>query len=104
MMLVLASMTAGIPAVRAVAQDKQGVSQQDKAKACNDLADKKNLKGNDRRDFLNSCIHKATDTKPVSEMNQREKMDACKNLADKKNLKGEDRRSFIKDCMNKANP
>jgi hypothetical protein len=78
-------------------------SQQDKMKACNDLADKKGLKGDDRKNFLQSCISKATDAQPLSDASQKDKMNACKNLADKRNLKGEDRRTFIKDCMNKAN-
>ena len=86
--------------------DRQGTaaSNQDKIKACNDLADKRNLKGDDRKNFLHDCISKTTDVKPPSEMSQKEKLDVCKNLADKKNLKGEARRTFLKDCMNKANP
>jgi len=80
------------------------VSQQDKLKECNNLADKKNLTGDDRKNFLKSCAEKATGAQPVSEMSEKDKMNACKNLADKKDLKGEDRRSFIKDCMKKANP
>jgi psiF repeat len=78
-------------------------SQQDKMKACNDLADKKGLKGDDRKNFLHSCISKTTDVQPLSDASQKDKMNAGKNLADKRNLKGEDRRSFIKDCLNKAN-
>ena len=79
------------------------VSQQDKAKACNDLADKKGLKGEDRKNFLQDCLSKTSNTKPLDDMSQKDKLDACKNLADKRNLKGEDRRSFLKDCMNRAN-
>ena len=88
------------------AEDRQGTatSNQDKIKACNDLADKRNLKGDDRKNFLHDCISKTTDVKPLSEMSQKEKLDVCKNLADKKNLKGEERRTFLKDCMSKANP
>lgn len=90
------------------AQDKatstSSVSQEDKLKGCNNLADKKNLTGDDRKNFLKSCAEKATGTQPMSEMSEKDKMNACKNLADKKNLTGEDRRSYIKDCMKKANP
>ena len=90
----------------AAARDRQGpaASNQDKVRACNDLADRKNLKGDDRKNFLQDCISKTTDVKPPSEMSQKEKLDACKSLADKKNLKGDERRTFLKDCMNKANP
>ena len=76
---------------------------QDKAKTCNDLADRKGLKGNDRKNFLQDCLSKTSGTQSVSDASQKDKMNACKNLADKRNLKGEDRRSFIKDCMNKVN-
>jgi LAS superfamily LD-carboxypeptidase LdcB len=62
---------------------ESSVSQQDKLKECNNLADKKNLTGEDRKNFLKSCAEKATGTQPVSE---KDKMNACKNLADKKNL------------------
>lgn len=79
-------------------------SNADKAKTCNDLADKKGLQGDDRKTFLQDCVNKTTNAKPPSEMSQKEKVDACKNLADKKNLTGQDRKSFLKDCMNKANP
>ena len=79
------------------------MSQQDKAKACNDLAEKKGLKGNDRRDFLQNCLSKTSGAQSIGDMSQRDKLNACKNVADRRNLQGEDRRSFLKDCMNKVN-
>ncbi len=91
-------MSLGSPATIAA----QG-SSQDKVKACNNLADKKGLKGDERKTFMQDCLNKA-DVQQPSEMSQKDKMDACKSLADKRNLTGADRRSFIKDCMNKANP
>ena len=78
-------------------------SSQDKAKACNSAADRKGLKGDDRKTFMQDCLNKAGVQQP-SEMSEKDKMNSCKNLADRKNLTGNDRRSFIKDCMNKANP
>lgn len=81
-------------------------SQQDKATACKNLADKKGLKDQERKDFLQNCLSKAADSgsAPASNVSQEDKATTCKNLADKKNLTGADRRSFLKDCMNKANP
>ena len=35
------------------------VSEKDKAKTCNSLADKKNLTGADRRSFIKDCMKKA---------------------------------------------
>jgi hypothetical protein len=84
------------------AADPQAPSQQDKMKACNNLADNKGLKGDDRKNFMQDCLSK-TGSQPLDDMSQKDKLDACKNLADKKNLKGDDRRSFLKDCMNKVN-
>ena len=83
--------------------DNQGSSQQDQAKACNDMADNKSLKGDDRKNFLQECLKKAGNQQ-LNEMSQKDKANVCKNLADKKNVTGNDRRSFMKDCMNKANP
>lgn len=103
MTLLLLAMSAALPAWTAPAQNKPDASQQDKVKACNDMADKKGLTGNDRKSFMQNCVSKANGTQPVSDMSQSDKMNACKSLADKKNLTGKDRRSFIKDCMNKAN-
>ena len=104
---LLYGMGLALTAGHAAAQDRQAgaasTSQQDKMKACNDLADKKGLKGDDRRNFLQSCTGKTTNVQPLKDASQRDKMNACKNLADRKNLKDEERRSFIKDCMNKAN-
>jgi hypothetical protein len=104
---LLYGMGIALTAGHAAAQDRQAgaasTSQQDKMKACNDLADKKGLKGDDRRNFLQSCTGKTTNVQPLNNVSQRDKMNACKNLADRKNLQGEDRRSFIKDCMNKVN-
>jgi psiF repeat len=91
----------GLPA-RATAGE-QGPSQQDKMKTCNNLADKKGLKGDDRKNFMQDCLSKAGN-QPLNEMSQKDKLNVCKNLADRKNLNGDDRRSFLKDCMNKANP
>ena len=89
--------------LHAKAANDQGSSQQDQAKACNDMADNKSLKGDDRKNFIQDCLKKAGNQQ-LNEMSQKDKANVCKNLADKKNVTGNDRRSFMKDCMNKANP
>jgi hypothetical protein len=99
MTLLSLALSAAQPAQAAA---PQAPSQQDKMKACNNLADNKGLKGDDRKNFMQDCLSKAG-SQPLDDMNQKDKLNACKNLADKKNLKGEDRRSFLKDCMNKVN-
>jgi len=79
-------------------------SSQDKAKACNDAADKKGLKDQERKTFMQSCLNKAADTGSSANVSEQDKGKTCNSLADKKGLKGADRRSFVKDCMKKANP
>ena len=79
-------------------------SSQDKAKACNDAADKKGLKDQQRKTFMQSCLNKAADSSSGSNVSEKDKATTCNNLADKKGLNGADRRSFVKDCMKKANP
>jgi hypothetical protein len=80
------------------------VSSQDKAKACNDAADKKGLKDQERKTFMQNCLNQIANSGSGGNVSQQDKVTACKNLADKKGLKGADRRSFVKDCMNKVNP
>jgi len=90
--------------VRAEPALSSTASGQDKAKACNDTADRRNLKGDDREKFMRSCLNKAADSGSNGNASQQDKSQACNNLADKKNLSGTDRRSFVKDCMKRANP
>jgi psiF repeat len=90
--------------VRAEPALSSTASGQDKAKACNDTADRRNLKGDDREKFMRSCLNKAADSGSNSNASQQDKSRVCNDLADKKNLTGSDRRSFVKDCMKRANP
>ena len=87
-----------------VPPQSSSASAQDKAKTCNDLADKKGLKDKDRQTFMQSCLNKATDTGSSANVSEQDKAKTCNDLADKKGLKGADRRSFVKDCVKKANP
>jgi hypothetical protein len=67
--LLLISMSVGLPA-RAAA-DGQGSSQQDKAKACNSMADNKGLKGDDRKNFMQDCLSKAGNQQ-LNDMSQKD--------------------------------
>ena len=102
MSLLLATSLASVMAVKA--PQSSTASSQDKAKACNDAADKKGLKDQERKTFMQNCLNKAANSGSDAKVSQQDKGTACNNLADQKGLKGADRRSFIKDCMNKANP
>jgi len=102
-LLLATSLTSAI-AAKAPMYNPPQASSQDKAKACNDAADKKGLKDQDRKTFMQNCLNKAANSGFGGNASQQDKATACKNLADKKGVKGADRRSFLKDCMNKANP
>lgn len=103
LLMIFLSLAMNLGLSARAAPGNQGSSQQDKAKACNSMADNKSLKGDDRKNFMQDCLSKAGNDQ-LNQMSQKDKMDVCKNLAEKKKLTGSDRRSFIKDCMNRANP
>lgn len=105
MLVVMLPLSTGtvFGAVNSAAWNAPQASQQDKVNACRNLADKKGLTGDDRKNFMQDCINKTADVQKPSDMSTKDKMNSCKDLADKRNLKGEDRRSFLKDCMNKLN-
>jgi len=73
-------------------------SQRDKMKSCNEIADQKQLTGEERKNFMSSCLKGDERTKP-SEMSQREKRKKCDEMADKKFLKGDDRKAFMATCL-----
>lgn len=103
MVLVLA-VSAGIPGGFVFAQS--GASNQDKAQACKDAADKQNLTGDARNNFMQTCLSKSAgaQTNQNRKVSEPDKAKSCNDLADKQNLTGANRRSFLKNCMNKATP
>jgi hypothetical protein len=76
-------------------------SQRDKTKNCNEMADQKQLTGEERKNFLSSCLKGDERTKP-SEMSQKEKRKKCGEIADKRSLKGDDRKAFMTTCLSTA--
>jgi psiF repeat len=82
----------------ALAQATQN-SQQDKMTSCNADATSQNLKGDDRKAFMKSCLSK----KPAAKGNsQQQKMTACNAEAKTKGLKGDDRKAFMKTCLSNS--
>ena len=63
-------------------------SSQDKAKACNDAADKKGLKDQERKTFMQNCLSKAADAGSGGNVSEQDKAKTCNNLADKNKPKG----------------
>lgn len=80
------------------AQSQAQNSQQTKMTSCNADATSKNLKGDDRKAFMKTCLSSApaSSTKTNS---QQEKMKTCNAQASAKSLKGDDRKQFMSTCL-----
>ena len=73
-------------------------AQQDKMKACNADAGKKELKGDERKKFMSECLS-AKSAAPAAPATQQDKMKSCNADAATKALKGDERRAFMSDCL-----
>ena len=78
-------------------------SQQDKMKSCNAEASQKQLKGDDRKSFMKTCLsaNAASASSASMPTTQQEKMKSCNVDASAKSLKGDDRKTFMKQCLSK---
>ncbi len=72
---------------------KEATPQQEKMKVCNTDAGSKNLKGDERKAFMKSCLSAKKSTP------QQEKMKSCNADAGAKSLKGDERKAFMKECL-----
>ncbi|MBF5002627.1 PsiF family protein [Diaphorobacter caeni] len=73
---------------------KEATPQQQKMATCNADAGSKELKGDERKAFMKSCLS----NKPAK-TTQQDKMKTCNADAGTKNLKGDERKAFMKDCL-----
>jgi hypothetical protein len=73
---------------------------QEKASNCNDIANKRNLTGDDRKNFLSSCIQ----SQSPADMSQKDKLKKCNEVAKNRSLKGQDRKDFLSSCVNATKP
>jgi len=95
----IASLTSALlvgPALVGTAQAAN--SQQDKMKACNAQAKEKNLAGDQRKDFMKTCLSGA-DAAASTMTPQQQKMKSCNADAKTKGLAGDDRKAFMKTCL-----
>ncbi len=83
-----------LPLAAFAADEKKQTAQQEKMTACNKEAAAKNLKGDERKAFMSSCLS----SKPAAPT-QQEKMTACNKEAAAKSLKGDERKSFMSKCL-----
>jgi len=73
-------------------------AQQQKMVSCNQQAGQKQLKGDDRKGFMKTCLSASGTAAPAAN-SQQEKMKSCNADAKTKALKGDDRKAFMKTCL-----
>ena len=83
----------------AFAQDKP-TSPQERMKTCNAQASEKQLKGDERQQFMSTCL---TGKEPRELSAQQEKMVTCNRTAGERQLKGDERKAFMKECLSAKN-
>ena len=95
---VLAGQAVFAQAASTGAAAKPANSQQEKMKTCNADAASKDLKGEDRKAFMKTCLSHEEAAAPKTN-SQQEKMKTCNAEATAKALKGEDRKTFMSTCL-----
>lgn len=74
-------------------------AQQQKMKTCNAAATGKALKGEQRKNFMSTCLSAKPDASSLTP--QQEKMKTCNADAGSQGLKGADRKTFMSACLAK---
>lgn len=83
-------------------EEKAATPQQSKMADCNKEAKDKDLKGDERKAFMKSCLSNkpAAAAEPKKELTpQQQKMQNCNKEAKEKALKGAERKSFMSGCL-----
>ena len=74
-------------------------AQQERMKACTEEAGKQALQGEERKQFLSSCLAVPASASEHKLTSQQEKMRECNKEARDKSLKGDQRKKFMSDCL-----
>jgi hypothetical protein len=96
--LCIASQFALAPAYSAE-DNKPLTPQQQRMKDCNAEAKQKSLAGQERKDFMKSCLGGKQAAAKDARSAQQDKMKVCNAEATKKSLKGDERKAFMSDCL-----
>jgi len=86
----------------ALAQEKKAPSEkqlahQQKMKDCSKEAGDKKLKGDERKNFMSSCLKSGGPT--PKQQAQQDRMKSCNKQAADKKLKGDERKGFMSSCL-----
>jgi hypothetical protein len=96
----LAAALWSIAPASAYAQAKDLTPQQERMKSCNAQASEKSLKGDDRKQFMSSCLRGENGGTLTS---QQERMRTCNVHAREKSLQGDARKEFMSSCLRGEN-
>ena len=77
-------------------------AQQEKMKTCNADATSKQLKGDERKAFMKTCLSADSSGNSKQLNSQQQKMKDCNADAKTKGLAGADRKKFMSDCLKGA--
>lgn len=80
------------------AADAKLTAQQQRMKDCNAQANRQKLLGDERQDFMSSCLRSHGDG-PRQLSARQEKMRGCSRTAGERELKGMARQDFMSDCL-----
>ena len=95
-MIKLASTLAlGLALATGTAFAAEPTAQQNKMKTCNADAKAKDLKGDERKAFMSSCLSAKVDGKTA----QQNKMKTCNAEAKTEALAGDERKAFMSSCL-----
>ncbi|MFN7751258.1 MAG: PsiF family protein [Pseudomonadota bacterium] len=74
--------------------------QQELMASCNKMAGTKELKGDDRKKFMSSCLKgEVPAASAPAKLSPQERMGECNRQAGAKELKGDDRKAFMSSCL-----
>jgi hypothetical protein len=75
-------------------------AQQEKMKTCNADATSKQLKGDERKAYMKTCLGSSGTADQKKELTpQQQKMSSCSKDAKAKGLKGDERKTFMSTCL-----
>jgi ABC-type transporter MlaC component len=88
-----------VAAVALPAGAAEPTAQQNKMKTCNADAKEKDLKGDERKAFMKTCLSAKADAPADGKTAQQSKMTTCNADAKAKELKGDERKAFMSTCL-----
>jgi len=74
-------------------------AQQEKMKDCNAQASQKGLKGDQRKEFMSTCLGAGAQPQTKQLTAQQQKMKDCNAQAGKQQLTGDKRKQFMSSCL-----